>query len=426
MYTAKKIEKNKYEIKISVDGETWEKYVEAAYEKNKNKFNIEGFRKGKAPRRVIEKNYGESVFYDDALDALFVDEYHNALDNEKDIEPIAQPEIKLDKFDETGVCLTATVDVVPEVVLGEYKGLEVKKAVGEVEDQQIEKELNQARERQARFVEVEREAKNGDFVVIDFSGSVDGVKFDGGTAEDYRLELGSHTFIEGFEDQLVGMKVGETKDVNVTFPEEYHAENLKGKPAVFECKLKKVEEKQLPELNDEFASNVSDFETLDEYKADIRKHLEENLKMRLERENENNLIEAVVKGSTVEVPEVLVERQLDMFMQDFSYRLAYQGIKFEDYLKYANVTEKELRDERREQATETAKTRLVLEALVKKEGLEVSAEELDAKLLESATKYKKSLEDYKKSMGEKNIAYVENDILMKKLLKLLTENNKLV
>ncbi|MBQ3493913.1 MAG: trigger factor, partial [Clostridia bacterium] len=283
-----------------------------------------------------------------------------------------------------------------------------------------------ARERQARFVEVEREAKNGDFVVIDFSGSVDGVKFDGGTAEDYRLELGSHTFIEGFEDQLVGMKVGETKDVNVTFPEEYHAENLKGKPAVFECKLKKVEEKQLPELNDEFASNVSDFETLDEYKADIRKHLEENLKMRLERENENNLIEAVVKGSTVEVPEVLVERQLDMFMQDFSYRLAYQGIKFEDYLKYANVTEKELRDERREQATETAKTRLVLEALVKKEGLEVSAEELDAKLLESATKYKKSLEDYKKSMGEKNIAYVENDILMKKLLKLLTENNKLV
>lgn len=425
MYTAKKLEKNQYEIKITLTHDEWESYVEKSYEKNKGKFNIEGFRKGKAPRRVIEKNYGENVFYDDALNDAFTAEYHNALDNEKDIEPIANPDIKIDKFDEDGLVLTAIVDVTPEVKLGAYKGLTVKKATGEVDEQKVEKELNQVRERQARFVSVEREAKDGDYVVIDFEGSVDGVKFEGGSAKDYRLGLGSHTFIEGFEDQIVGMKIGEERDINVVFPEDYQAENLKGKPAVFKITLNKVEEKQLPELNDEFASNVSEFETLEEYKQDIRKHLEENLKARLQREDENSLIEAVVKGSEVEVPNVLVERQLDMFVQDFEYRLAYQGIKLDDYLKYANVTIEQLRDERREQATETVKTRLVLEALVKAENLEVTQEELDEKLNESATKYKKSLEDYKKSMGEKHIAYVENDILMKKLLKLLTENNTL-
>ena len=425
MYTAKKIEKNKYEIKISATHEQWEEYVEQSYEENKGKFSIEGFRKGKAPRRVIEKNYGDNVFFDDALDALFTKEYNHALDCEKEITPVAHPQIKIDKFDETGIEITATVEVLPEVELGAYTGLTVKKATGKVEEAQVEKELNQARERQARFVEVDREAKDGDFVVIDFVGSVDGVEFEGGKAEDYRLGLGSHTFIPGFEEQIVGMKTGEKRDINVTFPEDYQAENLKGKASVFAITLKKVEEKQLPELNDEFASNVSDFETLEEFKNDLRKHLQENLETRLQRENENNLIEAVVKGSTVEVPNALIEQQLDFFVQDFEYRLAYQGIKLDDYLKYANITMEELRNERREQATETVKTRLVLEAIVKKEHLEVTQEELDGKLLESATKYKKSLEDYKKSMGDKNIAYVENDILMKKLLKLLTENNTL-
>ncbi len=425
MYTVKKLEKNKYEITISVSKEDWEKYVDHSYEENKGKFNIEGFRKGKAPRAIIEKNYGPSVFYDDAIDHLFSKEYGEVLMNEKDIEPVSNPEIRIDKFDDNGIVIIAEVQGMPEVKLGEYKGLTIKKATGEVTDEQVEKELNQARERQARYVEVNREARDGDFAVIDFVGSVDGKEFEGGKASDYRLKLGSKTFIEGFEDQVIGMKAGETKDVNVTFPAEYFSEELKGKPAVFVVTLKRVEEKQLPELNDEFASNISEFETLDEYKADLRKHLQENLELKLKRENENNLIEAIVKSSEVEIPEIMIERQIDMFIEDFSMRLSYQGYKVEDYLSQMDMTMQQLRDERKEQAKETVKTRLVLETIVKKENLDVTDKELNEKLKETADKYKKSVDDYKKSLGDRNIAYIQNDILMNKLLKLLTDNNKL-
>ena len=426
MYTAKKLDRNVYEITISVSKDEFEKYVEHSYEENKGKFSIEGFRKGKAPRAIIEKNYGSTVFYDDAIDHLFSHEYTNALDNEKEIVPVAHPEIRIDKFDDDGIVLVATVQSIPDVKLGAYKGLEIKKATGEVTDEQVEKELNQARERQARYVEIEREAKDSDFVVIDFTGFVDGKEFEGGKAEDYRLKLGSHTFIEGFEDQVVGMKVGEERDVNVTFPEEYFSENLKGKKAVFKVKLNKVEEKVLPEVDDEFASNVSEFETLAEYKADIRKHLQENLDAKLKREDENSIIETIVKSSEIEIPEVMVENQLDEFIQDFGMRLSYQGYKLEDYLSQMKLTEKDLRDERREQATETVKTRLVLEEIVKQEKLDVTDAELDEKLKTTAEKYHKSLEEYKNNLGERNISYMKNDILMNKLLTLLTENNKLI
>lgn len=426
MYTSKKLDKNMYEITISVSKDEFEKYVEHSYEENKGKFNIEGFRKGKAPRAMIEKNYGSTVFYDDAIDHLFSHEYSDALAKETEIVPVANPEIRIDKFDDNGIVLVAKVQSIPDVKLGAYKGLEIKKATGEVKDEQIEKEINQARERQARYVEVEREARDGDYAVIDFTGFVDGKEFEGGKAENYRLKLGSHTFIEGFEDQVVGMKVNEEKDVKVTFPQEYFSEALKGKPAVFKVKLHKVEEKVLPDVDDEFASNVSEFETLAEYKADIKKHLQENLDARLKREDENNIIEAVVKASEVEIPDVMVENQLDMFIQDFATRLSYQGFKLEDYLTQMNMSEKDLRDERREQAKETVKTRLVLEEIVKQEKLDVTDEELDKKLSEMADKYKKSLDEYKKSLGERNIAYFKNDILMNKLLKLLTESNKLI
>lgn len=426
MYTSKKLEKNMYEITITVSKEEFEKYVEHSYEENKGKFNIEGFRKGKAPRAIIEKNYGSTVFYDDAIDHLFSHEYSDALAKETEIVPVASPEIRIDKFDDNGIVLVATVQSIPDVKLGAYKGLEIKKATGEVTEEQVEKEINQARERQARYVEVEREARDGDYVVIDFTGFVDGKEFEGGKAENYRLKLGSHTFIEGFEDQVVGMKVEEERDVNVTFPQEYFSEALKGKPAVFKVKLHKVEEKVLPEVNDEFASNISEFETLAEYKADIKKHLQENLDARLKREDENNIIETIVKASEVEIPEVMIENQLDMFIQDFSTRLSYQGYKLEDYLTQMNITEKDLRDERREQAKETVKTRLVLEEIVNQEKLDVTDEELDNKLKEMADKYKQSLEDYKAKLGDRNISYFKNDILMNKLLTLLTENNKLV
>lgn len=426
MYTAKKLEKNMYEITISVSKEEFEKYVEHSYEENKNKFNIEGFRKGKAPRAIIEKNYGSTVFYDDAIDHLFSHEYNDALNSEKEIVPVAHPEIKIDKFDENGIVIIATVQSIPDVKLGAYKGLEIKKATGEVSEEQVEKEINQARERQARYVEVDKVASDGDYAVINFTGFVDGKEFEGGKAEDYRLKLGSKTFIEGFEDQVIGMKVGEEKDVNVTFPQEYFSEDLKGKQAVFKVKLNKVEEKVLPEVDDEFASNISEFETLAEYKADIKKHLQENLDAKLKRENENNIIEAIVKSSEIEIPEVMVENQLDMFIEDFGMRLSYQGYKLEDYLTQMNMTEKDLRDERRDQAKETVKTRLVLEEIIKQEKLDVTDEEVDAKLKDMADKYHKNLDEYKKSLGERNIAYMKNDILMNKLLSFLTENNKLV
>ncbi len=415
-----------YEITISVSKDEFEKYVEHSYEENKNKFNIEGFRKGKAPRAIIEKNYGSTVFYDDAIDHLFSHEYNDALNSEKEIVPVAHPEIKIDKFDENGIVIIATVQSIPDVKLGAYKGLEIKKATGEVSEEQVEKEINQARERQARYVEVDKVASDGDYAVINFTGFVDGKEFEGGKAEDYRLKLGSKTFIEGFEDQVIGMKVGEEKDVNVTFPQEYFSEDLKGKQAVFKVKLNKVEEKVLPEVDDEFASNISEFETLAEYKADIKKHLQENLDAKLKRENENNIIEAIVKSSEIEIPEVMVENQLDMFIEDFGMRLSYQGYKLEDYLTQMNMTEKDLRDERRDQAKETVKTRLVLEEIIKQEKLDVTDEEVDAKLKDMADKYHKNLDEYKKSLGERNIAYMKNDILMNKLLSFLTENNKLV
>ncbi len=426
MYTAKKLENNKYEITITANKEEWEAYVEHVYEETRGKFNIEGFRKGKAPRAIIEKNYGATVFYDDAIDHLFTHEYNHALEHETDIVPVASPEIRIDKFDEDGIVLVAVVQSEPDVKLGAYTGLEIKKATGEVKEEQITKELNQARERQARYVKVDREAKLDDFVVIDFTGFVDKKEFEGGKAEDYRLQLGSHTFIEGFEDQIVGMKEGETKDVNVKFPDEYFSEALKGKPAVFKVTVKSVEEKTLPELDDEFASSVSEFETLEEYKADIKKHLQENLDAKLKRETENNIIEAVVKNGEVDIPEVMIERQLDMFMEDFSTRLSYQGYKVEDYLEQMHMTMEDLRNERKDQAKEVVKTRLVLEAIVKKENLDVTEDELDAKLAETATRYGKSVEEYKKSLGNRNLAYIQNDILMNKLLTLLKDGNKLV
>ncbi len=427
MYEIVKNENNQAEIKITLNKQEWDAYVEKAYQANKGKFNIQGFRKGNAPRSIIEKNYGEGVFYEDALDMAISDEYSACLMANQNLEVIDQPQVNVDKFDENGVVVTAIVPLLPEVKLGDYKGLTIEKYTEELNEAKVEKELNQARERAARFVESseDAQAKMGDFATIDFTGSVDGVEFEGGKAEGYRLELGSKSFIDNFEEQIVGMKIGEERDIKVTFPEDYPAEDLKGKEAVFKIVLHKIENKELPELNDEFASNTSEFETLEEYKADIRKHIQESIDERAKRENENRLMEKAVENSTVEVPEVLVERQLDMFIRDFEMRLSYQGLKLVDYLGYMKQTEKELRDSYREQASKTVKTRLVLEAIIKAEGLDVSEEELDAKLEETAKKYNKSLQEFKSNMNENNIAYIKNDILMDKLVDFLTKNNTL-
>lgn len=418
--------KGKVDVKITVSKADWEKYLEEAYEETKGKFNIQGFRKGKAPRKVIEKNYGPTVFYDEAMDRAFSKEYFDFLMTEKQVEPIANPDVKIEKFDDEGIVFTCTVETVPEVKLGDYKGLEVEKKKETVKAEDVENELKMLQERQARFVDCsDDETKMGDFVTIDFVGSIDGVEFDGGKAEDYRLELGSKSFIDTFEEQLVGLKVADKKDVVVTFPAEYHAEDLQNKQAVFAVTINKIERKEVPELNDDFASDVSEFNTLAEYKEDIQKRLQIKLDDRLEREVENELMEKIVKASEVEVPQVLVERQLDLFIRDFETRLSYQGIKLEDYVKYTNTTVEELRNSKDEQAKETVKTRLVLEEIIKQEKLNVTEEELDAKLQVYADRYKKSLEDYKKSIGNKELAYFENDLLMEKLIKFLKENNNI-
>ena len=425
MYEIVKNENSEVEVKITLNHEEWEGYVEKAYQENKGKFNIQGFRKGAAPRKIIEKNYGEGVFYDEALDIAFVEQYSKFLNENTGLDIIDQPTLTVDKFDKDQVIITAKAPLLPEVTLGEYKGLTVEKYTEVVDEARIEKELNQARERSARFVEADEgvEAKLGDFATIDFTGFVDGKEFDGGKAEDYRLELGSHSFIDTFEDQIVGMKVGEERDINVTFPEDYPAEELKAKPAVFKIVLKKLENKELPELDDEFASNISEFETLEDYKADLRKHMQESVNERIKRENENRLIAKVVENATVEIPNVLIERQLDMFIRDFEMRLSYQGLKLADYCKFTNTSEEDLRASYKPQAENAVKTRLTLEKLMAVEGIIVSDEELDNRLAKDAEKYKTTIEKYKKTINSSNLAYIKNDMLMDKVIDFLTKNN---
>ncbi len=425
-YTIRKQEKNTIEVELKISPETWEKSLECAYEEEKGKFSIQGFRKGKAPRKVIEKQYGEGVFFDHAFNHAFSEAYNEFLDKNLEIEPIAEPDVKIEKFEKDGIIASATIEIMPEVKLGAYTGLTVEKDKKVVKKEDIQNELKLLAERQARFVEVNEEAKLGDFTTIDFAGSVDGEIFEGGTAQNYRLELGSKSFIDNFEEQIVGMKVGDEKDINVKFPENYHQKTLAGKPALFKVTLNKLERKELPEINDEFASNVSEFENLEDYKKDIEKRLNVKLENEKERKIENDLIQKIVDSSEVEVPNVLVERQNDMFMKDLEMRLSYQGINLNDYVEYVGTTIEKLREDRKEQAKETVKTRLVLEALVKKEKLVVTDKELDKVLTETAEKYKKSLVDYKKSLDDRTIAYFQNDILMKKLLDFLKNNNNII
>ena len=425
-YKIRSKEKNNLEVEILISQEKWEESIQKSYEETKGKYSVQGFRKGKAPRKVIEKQYGEGVFFDYALEIAFADEYNKFLDENLDIEPISQPDVKIEKFEKEGIVLVATAPLMPEVKLGSYKGLTVEKGKEKVKKEDVEAELNNVAQRQARFVECNEEAKMGDFATIDFVGSVDGKIFEGGTAQGYRLELGSHSFIDTFEDQIVGMKVGDGKDVNVKFPENYHEKTLAGKPAVFKVTVQKIEKKEVPEINDEFASNVSEFENLEDYKKDIEKRLNEKVEKEKERNVENELIAKIVEGSEVEIPEILIERQLDIFVKDLETRLSFQGIKMEEYLDYLGTTVEEIRKERKDQAKETVKTRLVLEELVKKENMIVSEEELNKVLEETATKYKKTVEEYKKSLDNRTIAYYQNDILMKKLLDFLKTNNNII
>lgn len=423
-YTIEKLEKSRVKFTFDVDAETFGKAVVAAYNKTKHKYSVPGFRKGHVPMKVIEGMYGREVFFEDAMDIVIPEVYSEALDKEHDIEVVSQPELESFDFKEDGgVTFVLTTAVRPEVKLGKYKGLSLERKVEKVTAKQVDEEMENARDKQARIIDVDEAAKNGDIVNIDFVGSVDGVKFDGGSAQDYDLTLGSGSFIPGFEDQLVGAKKGDKVDVKVTFPEDYHATELKGKEALFECTVNAVKRKELPALDDDFAKEISEFDTLAEYKEDVKNKLMKDAEMRADREYEDALVQAVVDGAEVEIPQAMIDQEAEDMAKEFEYRLSYQGIKLADYLGYINMTREQLLDEYKEQAAKSVKVRLVMEEIVKREEMKFEQDELDAKVAEMAERSGQDVETFKKGLGREHYDYLANQILSDKLMAMLREAN---
>lgn len=425
------IEKGNGEVKINfaLSAKEWDDCIEKAYLKNKSKYSVPGFRKGHVSRKMIEKMYGEGVFFDDAFNDAFYDAYSKALNENEEIFPVDEPKVDIDGVNDDGVAFHATVTVKPEVTLGDYKGIKLDKVEYNVTVDDVQAEIDRTRKQAGRRVEVtDRAVENGDIVNLDYSGSADGVKFDGGTAQGQELVIGSGSFIPGFEDGMVGMNVGETKDITVKFPENYHAENLAGKDAVFTVTVNKIEKEELPELNDEFAKEVSKFDTLDEYRADVEKRLTEENTRRADAENENKLVEAIVNNASVEIPSCMIEHQLDHIVEEMRYRLSYmyRGMKLEDYLKYTGGTIEELREARKADAERDVKTRLTLEAIVKAENLDVTDAEVEAEIVRMAQAQGKSADELKKHVDARQTEYIRNDILSKKLLTLLKDANEFV
>lgn len=421
-----KLEKNMAKLTIEVPAEEFDAAIKNAYNKNKNKFSIPGFRKGKAPLAMLEKMYGAGIFYEDAANEVIDASYPKAAEESKE-EIVSTPEIKVTQIEKGKAFIyEATVALKPEVTLGEYKGVEVKKAEAVVTDEDVENELTAARKKNGRLIDVEDGAiEDGDNTIIDFTGYIDDKTFDGGAGTDYPLVIGSHSFIEGFEDQLIGKKKGETCDVNVTFPAEYHADELAGKSAKFVVTIKEVKRNELPELNDEFASEVSDFDTLDEYKADIRKKLQEKKEQDAKVENENNVIEKVVENAQMELPQPMVDTQAREMVENYARRLQSQGLNINDYMKYTGMTPEKLMEQMRPEAEKRIKTRLVLEKVVEVENVEVSDEKLDEQINEIAASYKLEGAKLKEMMGEREKEQIREDLKVQAAIDLLVEQAKL-
>ncbi|MBE5735044.1 MAG: trigger factor [Clostridiales bacterium] len=424
-YTIKKLENKNIEIEMTLTNVEWEAEVEASYNKNKGKYPVEGFRKGKAPRKVIEKAYGFEVFYEDAIGEGFYKNYMTILTKEKDIEPVDAPTLSVKALDDKGIVIVAEIPVKPEVKIAKYTGLDIKVEAKKITAKEVNAEIDRVKEQQSRLVEKAEDAtiESGDIANIDFEGSVDGKLFEGGTATGFDLTIGSHSFIDTFEDQLIGAKVGEERVVKVTFPAEYHAENLAGKPAEFKCKVNAIKTKEYPEINDEFASNVSEFETLADYKADIKAKLEKKAEADAKIEKENKIIDEIVKNMEVAIPECMIESELDEIIKDMSNQLMYQGIKMDDYLKYTNSSIEDIRKAQRGQAEKSVKVRLALQEIIKLEKLDVTKEDVDAKIKEMASKTGKTIKDMKASISDERISYIKNDILFNKLVNFLLEKN---
>ena len=423
-YTFEKGEKSSVKITVTLTAKEWAAMQDQAYEKTKGKYQLPGFRKGHVPKSVIEQSYGKGAFYEEAINLAFAKYYYDVLEKESTIEPIDRPDVGIDKLDAKGLTFTATVPVKPEVKLGDYKGIKIEKVEYNVKDDDIATEVNRLLEQHATEENVEgRPAKDGDITVIDYSGSIDGVKFAGGTAEKQNLTLGNGMFIPGFEEQVVGMNIGETKDITVKFPDDYGADELKGKDAVFTVTLHEIKEKKLPELTDEFVKDKTGNETVDAYKASVKEKLEKANAQRAEREIEDKIIKAITDKSEVEIPDSLVEREIDNMVQQASYRLMYQGLKFEDYLKYTNQTMEAYREGLKDSAKDHVKTQLVIDKILTDEKIEATKEDIDAKIAEQAQSVGKDAEEYAKTVSDKQRGYIENGVVIDKLFKFLKENN---
>ncbi len=421
------LEKNMAKLTVEVPAEKFEAAIKTAYNKNKNRFNIPGFRKGKAPLSMVEKMYGVEVFYEDAINTCLDETYADAA-KESGLDIVSRPEIDVVQVEKgKAMIYTATVAVKPEVTLGQYKGVEVEKTVAEVTDEDMEKELRKVQDQNSRLLTIEdRPVAEGDQTVIDFEGFMDGVAFDGGKGEDYPLTIGSHAFIEGFEEQLVGKNIGEECEVNVTFPTEYHAENLAGKPATFKVTVKEIKVKELPELNDDFAGEVSEFDTLEEYKADLKTKLAEKKEKDAAIQNENKVVEKVVENASMEIPEPMVFMQVENMVNDYARRMQSQGLSLEDYMKYTGMTIENLRDQMKPQAEKTIRTRLTLEAVVKAENIVTSDEAVEAEIAKMAEAYKMEVEKLKGYMSDREINQMKEDLAVQAAVDMLVAEAKLV
>ncbi|WP_337460920.1 trigger factor [Jutongia sp.] len=416
------LEKSMAKLTIEVSAEEFENALDKAYKKNKNKISLPGFRKGKAPRAMIEKMYGTGVFYEDAANDLIPGAYESAA-KESELEIVAQPSIDVTQIEKgKPFIFTATVAVKPEVTLGDYKGIEVEKKTAEVTDEELQAEIDKVRESNSRMITVEdRAVQDGDITTIDFEGFVDGEPFEGGKGENYPLTIGSHSFIDNFEEQLIGKNIGEETEVNVTFPEQYQAEELQGKPAVFKVTIKEIKVKELPELDDDFAQDVSEFDTVDEYKEDLKKKLLENKEAALKREKEEDVVGKIIENATMEIPDPMVDTQVRQMVQEFSQRIQSQGLSLQQYMQFTGMTPESLTNELQPQALKRIQSRLVLEAVVAAENIETSDEDLEKELEKMAEMYQMEADKLKELVGEEEKKQIALDLAVQKAVELVVD-----
>ena len=417
-----KLEKNMAKLTVEVPAEEVETALQNAYLKNRKQISVPGFRKGKVPRQMIEKMYGPEVFYDDAANALIQKAYPQAAD-ECELEIVSRPAVDIVQLEKgKPFIFTAEVAVKPEVTLGQYKGIEVEKADTTATDEEVAAELDKEREANSRTITVEdRAVQDGDMTVIDFEGFVDGEAFEGGKGTDYPLTIGSGAFIPGFEEKLVGAEIGKEVEVDVTFPEEYHAKELAGKPAVFKCTVKEIKVKELPELDDDFAQDVSDFDTLEEYKADVRKKVEEKKAADAKAKKEDAVIEKIIEGATMEIPDAMVETQAERMVDEFAQRLQMQGLSMEQYMQFTGGNVKAMVEQSKPQALKRIQSRLVLDAVVAAENLTATDEEVDAELAKMAEQYNMEVEKLKEMFAEEDLKNIRDDLAVQKAVELVTD-----